>query len=308
MLSTMPARTLIPDESSKSSSGISARGTESIAASRSRSGFYSAPPVCAGTDRNAGFPASCRICAMSNDIEVLNFGSLNIDHVYHVSHFVRPQETLAVGGYRKFAGGKGLNQSVALARAGLRVAHAGKCGTDGAFLADTLREAGVDVRFLLRSEGPTGHACIQVDSSGQNAILVAPGANQEITGREVDETLAGIPAGTLLLLQNEINDIPLLMRNAARKGLRIALNPAPCGPEVADYPLELCDFLFVNEVEAAQLTGLAVSDPGLLLDGLVRRCPRSEVIYCLWKQWHNSCRYKFPSPHLNRPVLDCPPK
>lgn len=218
---------------------------------------------------------------MSNDIEVLNFGSLNIDHVYHVSHFVRPQETLAVGGYRKFAGGKGLNQSVALARAGLRVAHAGKCGTDGAFLADTLREAGVDVRFLLRSEGPTGHACIQVDSSGQNAILVAPGANQEITGREVDETLAGIPAGTLLLLQNEINDIPLLMRNAARKGLRIALNPAPCGPEVADYPLELCDFLFVNEVEAAQLTGLAVSDPGLLLDGLVRRCPRSEVILTL---------------------------
>lgn len=218
---------------------------------------------------------------MNNDIEVLNFGSLNIDHVYHVSHFVRPQETLAVGGYRKFAGGKGLNQSVALARAGLRVAHAGKCGTDGAFLADTLREAGVDVRFLLRSEGPTGHACIQVDSSGQNAILVAPGANQEITGREVDETLAGIPPGTLLLLQNEINDIPLLMRNAARKGLRIALNPAPCGPEVADYPLELCDFLFVNEVEAAQLTGLAVSDPGLLLDGLVRRCPRAEVILTL---------------------------
>lgn len=174
-----------------------------------------------------------------------------------------------------------MNQSVALARAGLRVAHAGKCGTDGAFLADTLREAGVDVRFLLRSEGPTGHACIQVDSSGQNAILVAPGANQEITGREVDETLAGIPPGTLLLLQNEINDIPLLMRNAARKELRIALNPAPCGPEVADYPLELCDFLFVNEVEAAQLTGLAVSDPGLLLDGLVRRCPRAEVILTL---------------------------
>ena len=218
---------------------------------------------------------------MNNGIEVLNFGSLNIDHVYHVSHFVRPQETLAAGGYRKFAGGKGLNQSVALARAGLRVAHAGKCGTDGAFLADTLREAGVDVRFLLRSEGPTGHACIQVDSSGQNAILVAPGANQEITGREVDETLAGIPPGTLLLLQNEINDIPLLMRNAARKGLRIALNPAPCGPEVADYPLELCDFLFVNEVEAAQLTGPAVSDPGLLLDGLVRRCPRAEVILTL---------------------------
>ena len=187
---------------------------------------------------------------MNNDIEVLNFGSLNIDHVYHVSHFVRPQETLAVGGYRKFAGGKGLNQSVALARAGLRVAHAGKCGTDGAFLADTLREAGVDVRFLLRSEGPTGHACIQVDSSGQNAILVAPGANQEITGREVDETLAGIPPGTLLLLQNEINDIPLLMRNAARKELRIALNPAPCGPEVADYPLELADYAGLDIVLA----------------------------------------------------------
>ena len=217
-----------------------------------------------------------------NHLEVLNFGSLNIDHVYHVDHFVRPGETLSCTEYRKFPGGKGLNQSVALARAGLRVAHAGKCGADGEFLVETLRAAGVDTQFLLRSDNPTGHACIQVDSSGQNAILLFPGANQEITDREADAVLSGIPSGTLLLLQNEINGIASLMRKARARGLRIAINPAPCGPEVADYPLELADYLFVNEIEAAQLAGAEHSpDAETLLKSLSWRYPAAEVILTL---------------------------
>ena len=80
-----------------------------------------------------------------NKIEVLNFGSLNIDHVYQVPHFVAPKETLSCMDYAQFAGGKGLNQSVALARAGVRTAHAGKIGADGAFLEETLKLAGVDL-------------------------------------------------------------------------------------------------------------------------------------------------------------------
>lgn len=215
-----------------------------------------------------------------NQIEVLNFGSLNIDHVYQVPHFVRPKETLSCTDYAQFAGGKGLNQSVALARAGVKVAHAGKIGADGAFLEETLKLAGVDTRFLIRGEQPTGHAIIQVDRDGQNCILLYPGANRAITRDEICGVLDHMKPGTCLLLQNEINDIPDLMREAKRRGLAIAINPAPCGPEVAGYPLSLADVLFVNEVEAAELSG-SDGSPETVLNILTARYPDSEIIMTL---------------------------
>lgn len=214
------------------------------------------------------------------NIQVLNFGSLNIDHVYQVPHFVRPAETLACADCAQFAGGKGLNQSVALARAGVRTAHAGKIGADGAFLEETLRRAGVDTRFLIRGEQPTGHAIIQVDRNGQNCILLYPGANRAISREDICNVLDRQERGCWLLLQNEINEIPFLMREAKTRGLRIAINPAPCGPEVADYPLELADVLFVNEIEAAQLSG-SEGTTDTVLDILTARYPESEIIMTL---------------------------
>ncbi len=112
---------------------------------------------------------------------VLNFGSLNIDHVYQVEHFVQPGETLPCSDYQRFAGGKGFNQSIALARAGLRVTHAGQIGGDGVWLRDKLAAEGVDVTALQTApDAPTGHAIIQVAPGGENSILLHSGANRTL--------------------------------------------------------------------------------------------------------------------------------
>ena len=126
---------------------------------------------------------------------ILSFGSLNLDYVYHVPHFVAPGETLAPTSRALNCGGKGLNQSIAAAKAGAQVFHAGKIGPDGQILADMLSSSGVNVSLLSRSEGPTGHAIIQVDPSGQNCILLYGGSNQEITQEEVDRALAQFGPG-----------------------------------------------------------------------------------------------------------------
>lgn len=214
------------------------------------------------------------------DFEVLNFGSLNCDHVYRVDHFVRPGETMQSLSYISNAGGKGLNQSVALARAGVRVAHAGKIGPDGEALVDVLKNVGADVSRILRGTVPTGHAIIQVEEkSGQNSILLYPGANMAFTEEEINALLGENGSVRWLMLQNEINFIPQIMRSAKEKGYKIAFNPAPCGPEVRDYPIDLCDLLLVNEIEGAELVGLTPgSDPDVIISRLAECCPQTEVV------------------------------
>ena len=180
-------------------------------------------------------------------MNILNFGSLNIDLVYQVEHIARPGETIASSAHQVFAGGKGANQSAALARAGARVFHAGQVGPDGQWLVDKLAGLGVDVQHIRVGDVPTGHAIIQVDRHGQNSIVLFAGANAQINRATIDATLSHFGAGDILLLQNEINDIPYIVAAAAKRGLRICLNPAPCGPEIRDYPLELVHWLVVNQ-------------------------------------------------------------
>ena len=183
-------------------------------------------------------------------MKVINFGSLNIDLVYHVHDFVRPGETISAASTAKFPGGKGLNQSIALARAGVRTFHAGMVGTDGEFLLDLLRDNGVDCSAVAVDPAtPSGHAMIQVADSGENAIVLYPGTNRKITPELIARALAVSEAGDVLLLQNEISRIPEIMREAAKKRMRIFFNPAPMTEEVLDYPLELVDTLIVNETE-----------------------------------------------------------
>ena len=124
-------------------------------------------------------------------MRILNFGSLNIDNVYAVDHFIRPGETMSSLGMEVFCGGKGLNQSIAMARAGAQVWHAGAVGrNDGKKLLELLAESGVNTDFVRKTDGVSGHTIIQVDKNGQNCILLFGGANQEITPGQVDETLA----------------------------------------------------------------------------------------------------------------------
>ena len=215
-------------------------------------------------------------------MKILNFGSLNLDKVYTVPHFLRPGETMAAEKVETFCGGKGLNQSVALARAGSRVFHAGCVGAaDGGMLLDCLRDSGADVSLVRRLEDcPTGHAIIQVDRSGENCILLFGGANQAITRRQIDETLAGFDPGDLLVLQNEISELGWLITAAAEKGMVIALNPSPMTEALTHLPLEKVTYFLLNEGEARDLCGGGAGAEECL-DALLRRYPEARIVLTL---------------------------
>ena len=135
-------------------------------------------------------------------MKILNFGSLNLDYVYQVDHFVVPGETISADSMVINAGGKGLNQSVALARAGAPVCHAGCCGTGGEQLAALLKENGIDISCLYPVDTIQGNAFIQVTASGENSIVVFPGSNHCVTPEQIDQTLRRFGEGDYLLLQN----------------------------------------------------------------------------------------------------------
>lgn len=212
-------------------------------------------------------------------VRVINYGSLNVDYVYRVPHFVRPGETLSSLSLNVFAGGKGANQSIALARAGAPVLHAGRIGEDGRWLLDTLRDAGVDVRFVRLGDGPSGHAIIQVDEAGENAIVLFSGENKAITRDEMEDVVAQAEAGDVLLLQNEINGVPFLIQAGHDRGMTVCLNPAPFAPPVLNYPLELVSILIVNQTEGASLTGQ--NTPDTILASLSDRFPNTEFVLTL---------------------------
>ena len=133
-------------------------------------------------------------------MRVLNFGSLNLDYVYNVDHFVRPGETLAASSRAVKAGGKGLNQSVALARAGVPVCHAGCLGAGGEMLKIMLEENSVDTECLLPVPEAQGHTVIQVDRDGGNCILLFGGSNRCVTEDQVRRVIGRFNRGDWLLL------------------------------------------------------------------------------------------------------------
>ena len=187
--------------------------------------------------------------------KILNIGSLNLDYVYAVPHFVAAGETLLATRRDVFAGGKGLNQTVAAARAGAQVFHGGAVGADGDMLLDLLRDAGADVSAISRVDVPTGHAIIEVNPQGENSIIILGGANRAVSPETVEAALAKVDAGDILLLQNEINGLDAIIRRAAEKGLRVLFNPAPMEAAVKELPLHLLDTLIVNEGEGRALGG-----------------------------------------------------
>ena len=161
-------------------------------------------------------------------MRVLNFGSLNIDYVYNVDHIVKKGETISSDTLNVFCGGKGLNQSIALSKAGAEVYHAGVIGEDGAFLEEILRASGVHTRFVqMKADTRTGNAIIQKDRNGDNCILLYGGSNRAVTPGMADEVLEHFEAGDMLVLQNEISELSYLMERAHERGMVIALNPSP---------------------------------------------------------------------------------
>lgn len=218
-------------------------------------------------------------------MRILCFGSLNIDYVYRVPHFAARGETLASSSLGVFSGGKGLNQSIALARAGAEVWHAGTVGAEGGFLVEELAAAGVHTDFV-RTLGTlrTGHAIIQRDDAGDNCILLHGGANRAVTREQVDDTLAHFGAGDVLLLQNEISEGHYAALCAKERGLRVVLNPSPM--EESLLPLfPLADLLLLNEVEAAQFLRLPHDTaPEELTARLRERLPETAFVLTLGAQ------------------------
>ena len=211
-------------------------------------------------------------------MKVLSFGSLNFDHVYQMDHFVMPKETTSSLSYSRGFGGKGLNQSIALAKSGLDVYHAGRVGFDGQPFIDYLKEYGVKVDYLKKDEETaTGHAIIQVSHS-ENCIILYGGANQLIDEAQIDEVLTHFEKGDLLLIQNEISSLTYLITKAHEKGLRIAFNTAPMDEKVFGYPLDLIDIFVVNEVEGKGLANVSSNRVEDVIAGLQKAYPNKEII------------------------------
>jgi len=211
-------------------------------------------------------------------VRVLNLGSLNIDRVYGVEHFTAAGETVLAQRYESYWGGKGLNQSVALARSGGEVFHAGAIGTDGAALRSFLEENGVDTRYLKHTKTVSGHAIIQVNPEGQNSIIVAQGANAEISKADIDRILTDFGPSDMLLLQNEVSNVDYAIRAAKERGMLVAFNASPITAELFHYPIELLDYLIVNEIEGLALLGEEPQDEEQMLHGLCKKYPDTTVI------------------------------
>ena len=214
-------------------------------------------------------------------MKILSFGSINIDHVYTIDHFVRPGETIKCDSYQIHCGGKGCNQSIALAHAGATVYHAGKIGIDGDWLIHRMEAHGVDTSLIEKTEDHTGHAIIQVNRQGENEIIIYGGANQSMTKAYITKALRHFAKGDYLLLQNEINNIADIITQGAKAGLNVVLNPAPMDRSVLDCPLELVRCFIVNEIEGQELTGKTAPDD--ILSDMGKKFPKAMIVLTLGK-------------------------
>ena len=185
---------------------------------------------------------------------VVVFGSINLDLVTRVPRMPSPGETLIGSGFASYPGGKGANQALAAARAGAVVQMYGAVGRDAAASSALalLRAGSVDLAGVHAVDAPTGCATILVDDTGENAIVVVPGANEKVDPDAVPDAV--LTPGAVLLLQQEVppSANAALAARAARAGTRIVLNAAPARPLNREL-LAMLATLIVNENEAAAL-------------------------------------------------------
>lgn len=212
-------------------------------------------------------------------MKVLNFGSLNLDYVYQVDHIIIPGETQATKSRNTFCGGKGLNQSIALAKAGIPVYHAGQIGEEGDILLETCKANGVNTEFIKKVPGPSGHTVIQVDKNGQNSILLFGGSNRSITREFVDEVFSNFEKDDILLLQNEVNELDYIIDTAYEKGMMIILNPSPYDSALDACDLSKVSLFLVNEIEGFQITG--EKEPEKILAKIKEVYPKAKIVLTL---------------------------
>ena len=215
-------------------------------------------------------------------MKVLNYGSLNYDYVYLVKHMVQLGETISSSGMETHFGGKGLNQSIALAKAGADVYHAGMVGEDGDDLIAVCKKYGVHTDYITKQTGRSGHAIIQITPEGENCIILYSGSNGKNTEEKINEVLAGFEEGDLLLLQNEINLLDLLVEKAYDRKMKIVLNPSPMNEKLLNCDLNKISLFLLNEVEGEQLT--KETEAERILERMRELYPNAEVVLTLGKE------------------------
>ncbi|MGF6989767.1 ribokinase [Lachnospiraceae bacterium PM6-15] len=215
-------------------------------------------------------------------MKILNFGALNYDYVYKVEHIVKPGETISSVKMETFCGGKGLNQSIAIARAGGLVYQAGAVGEDGQMLLDICKDNNIDTSGVAVKPYKSGHAIIQVDESSQNCILLYGGTNQLQERSHIDQVVSSFTAGDYILLQNEINELDYIIDVAYQKGMKIILNPSPFDEKLRKCDLDKVSLFIMNEVEGEQISGS--SDEEKILDCMKERFPKAGVVLTLGAQ------------------------
>ncbi len=215
-------------------------------------------------------------------MKVLCFGSANLDHVYKVDHFTVPGETQGCLEYNIKCGGKGVNQAIAMALAGNDTYFAGIIGSDGGLLKGALVDKGVHIDYMKISNKPTGHAIIEVDQSGQNHILLYGGTNKEIDFEYIDEVLSHFSKGDIVVLQNEINNVPYIIERCYEKEMKIFFNAAPYDIAVKNSPIEKVTWLVVNETEGATLSN--EEDYEKIIQTLKQKYPHTHILFTMGKE------------------------
>lgn len=231
-------------------------------------------------------------------MKILNFGSCNIDYVYSLDHIVEPGETETTHSLEIFPGGKGLNQSIAVAKAGVAIYHAGCVGCDSDMLTDILKESGVDISLLGKTDKKNGHAIIQVVRSGENSIFLYPGSNEMVSKRYVDGVLEYFGGEDILLLQNEISNIDYIVQEAYKKKMCIILNPSPFNEKLKEIDFNYISYIILNEVEARAISGCDEVEESLKY--IKNKYPMLKVVLTLGKK---GCIYTDGRCELRQPAF-----
>ncbi len=214
-------------------------------------------------------------------MEILNFGSCNIDFVYKVENFVRAGETISALSTAEHPGGKGLNQAVAAARAGGSVFFAGNIGEDGLFLKELLESSGADTKYLKINKTRTGNAIIQIDKSGENCIIVSAGANALLDEAYIKSVTADFSLGDICMLQNETPCTDCIIKQAKACGMTVIWNPSPMNEKITDNAIGMCDYIIVNKTEGGALTGKEEAED--ILKAMLKKYPHTKTVLTLGK-------------------------
>lgn len=218
---------------------------------------------------------------------IYNFGSLNIDKVYQLDRFVRPEETVISNSYSENFGGKGLNQSIAISRSGSEVYHIGVIGRDGNDFRNYLKSNNVNINYIIEKNIPNGHAIIQVDKNGQNCIIVSKGSNDHLNKDLIDDAMKNIKKSDLVLLQNEVSNVDYIIKQAFQKRAFIVLNPSPINSSLLESSLEYVNLFILNEIEAKYLSDYFEDDIEILKKKLLNKYPGSAFLLTLGSKGSN---------------------